>query len=137
MQEIEIDRAAPPTGTGRGGNRSICFCYRAERNKILEGERRLPVEAELGGDVEGGDVGGGGGHPDGVAVQPHLEVRLRVHRRILRRLSGAAGGRKKQRDEDEGQRQRHGDGILLLGHGRRLPPLGTPASKANGYTGRV
>ena len=50
------------------------------------------MEAELGGDMEGGDVRGGGGHPDGVAVQPHLEVRLRVHRRVLRRLSGGAGG---------------------------------------------
>jgi len=93
------------------------------------------VEAELGGDMEGGDVRGGGGHPDGVAVQPHLEVRLRVHRRVLRRLSGGAGGRQEQRDEDEGQRQRHGDadGILLLGHGRRLPAW---QAKQTGKTGR-
>jgi len=119
MQEIEIVRTAPPTGTGVGPiDRSATEPSEARSRRA----RGVPVEAELGGDVEGGDVRGGGGHPDGVAVQPHLEVRLRVHHRVLRRLSGAAGGRQEQLDEDEGQRQHHGDGILLLRHGRRLPP---------------
>lgn len=62
------------------------------------------MEAELGGDMEGGDVRRRGGHPDGVAVEPHLEVRLRVHRRVLRRLR-AADGWQEQRDEE--QRERH------------------------------
>lgn len=75
------------------------------------------MEAELGGDVER-DVVGWGGHPDGVAVEPHLEVRLHMHRRVLRRLR-AAGGRREQREEEEREHHRT---LPLHGRRRRLSP---------------
>lgn len=82
------------------------------------------MEAELGGDVEG-DVVGGGGHPDGVAVAAHLEVGLGVHRRVLRRLLRAARGRREQREgeeegEDEVREPRHGRRRLSLRSERLL-----------------
>ena len=69
------------------------------------------MESELGGDVEGCVIGGGG-HPDGVVVEPHLEVRLRVHRRVLRRLRAPGSPREQREDEEEEGR----------GHRRTLPP---------------
>ena len=86
------------------------------------------MEAELGGDVEG-DVVGGGGHPDGVAVAAHLEVGLGVHRRVLRRLLRAARGRREQREgeeegEDEVREPRHGRRRLSLRSERLLACLG-------------